>query len=65
MRKKVLECEDSTRAFELKTVTIEQYAVKEMAEFERIGSTANGRVESYPSSLQGPLRGARHQLAQG
>jgi hypothetical protein len=35
-RKKVLECEESKPAFELKTVSIEQYPGKKMAEFERI-----------------------------
>ena len=36
MRKKVLACEESKPAFELETVSIERYTVKDMAEFERI-----------------------------
>ena len=35
-RKKVLECEEPKPVFELKTESIEQYAVTEMAELERI-----------------------------
>ena len=48
LRKKVLECEDSNRSFELKTVSIERYAVKDMAEFERIDfdpTSASSRIQ--------------------
>ena len=48
LRKKVLEYEESQRAFELETVSIERYAVKEMAEFESASTSTTSASSRIP-----------------